>query len=145
MVGDIDPLNPTSLKKETLINWNSQKVIDWLGWIDNVGDILKKTDILCLPSYREGLPKALIEGASFGLPIVTTDTVGCRDVVQDGVNGFLVPIKNSTALENAILKLIKDEKLRVRMGKESYNLASNKFSSRIIISQTMDIYNEMNF
>ena len=65
-----------------------------------LGDILKKTDILCLPSYREGLPKALIEGASFGLPIVTTDTVGCRDVVQDGVNGFLVPVKNIEELSN---------------------------------------------
>ena len=79
------------------------------------------------------------------MPIVTTDTVGCRDVVQDGVNGFLVPIKNSKALASAILKLIKDKNLRARMGKESYKLALSKFSSRIIISQTMDIYNEMNF
>ncbi len=145
LIGGIDEFNSSSIKFEILKKWHSEKLVDWLGKINNVDEILKKIDILCLPSYREGLPKALIEGAAMGLPIITTNTVGCRDVVQEGVNGFLVPIKNSTALANAILKLIKDEKLRVRMGKESYNLASNKFSSRIIISQTMDIYNEMNF
>ena len=89
LVGDIDPGNPSSLKRQTLAKWNDDKVIKWVGWIDNVDEILKKTDILCLPSYREGLPKALIEGAAQGLPIVTTNTVGCKDVVEDGiVNGF---------------------------------------------------------
>ena len=145
LVGDIDPLNPTSLKKETLINWDSQKVIDWLGWIDNVGDILKKTDILCLPSYREGLPKALIEGASFGLPIVTTDTVGCRDVVQDGVNGFLVPVKNIEELSNKLAILINDKDLRDKMGKESLKIVSSKFSSKIINEKTLKVYNELFF
>ena len=145
LIGGIDEFNSSSIKLEILKKWHREKLVDWLGKINNVHEILKKIDILCLPSYREGLPKALIEGAAMGLPIVTTNTVGCRDVVQDGFNGFLVPIKNSKALANAILKLIRDEKLRVRMGKESYNLAYSKFSSRIIISQTMDIYNEMIF
>ena len=94
LVGDIDPLNPTSLNKSTLQKWDDDKIIEWKGWVQDIEKILKDTDILCLPSYREGLPKALIEGAACGLPIVTTDTVGCRDVVEDGVNGFLVPIKN---------------------------------------------------
>ena len=67
----------------------------------------EKIDILCLPSYREGLPKALIEGAAKGLPIVTTNTVGCKDVVEDGINGFLVPVKNSIALAKSIINIDK--------------------------------------
>ena len=66
LVGDVDPLNPSSLNKKTLIEWNKEKVINWLGWLNNVESVLKETDILCLPSYREGLPKALIEGAALG-------------------------------------------------------------------------------
>ena len=145
LIGEVDKFNSSSIKSEVLNEWHHEKIVDWLGKINNVDDVLKRIDILCLPSYREGLPKALIEGAAMGLPIVTTNTVGCKDVVKDGVNGFLVPIKNSKALASAILKLIKDKNLRARMGKESYKLALSKFSSRIIISQTMDIYDEMNF
>ena len=125
--------------------WNNEKVVKWVGWVDNVEEILKKTDILCLPSYREGLPKALIEGAAYGLPIVTTNTVGCKDVVEDGVNGFLVPIKNVEKLSRRIFELIQNKDLRNKMGMESFKIASSKFSSKIIISQTLNVYNEMFF
>ncbi len=143
LVGDIDSLNPTSLKKETLLMWDDLNIVRWLGWIDNVDQILIDTDILCLPSYREGLPKALLEGAAMSLPIVTTDTVGCRDVVQEGLNGFLVPIKNVEELANKILILINNQKLRLKMGIESYKLAKSQFSADIINSQTMEVYNNM--
>ena len=145
LVGDIDPGNPSSLRRQTLAKWNEDKVIKWVGWIENVGEILKKTDILCLPSYREGLPKALIEGASYGLPIVTTNTVGCKDVVEDGVNGFLVPIKNVEQLSKRIFELIQNKDLRNKMGMESFKIASSKFSSEIINKQTLNVYNEMFF
>ena len=133
LVGDTDKLNPSSLKKSTLKKWDEEKIIEWKGWVDDTEKILKETDILCLPSYREGLPKALIEGAALGLPIVTTNTVGCRDVVQDGVNGFLVPIKNIDQLANKLYELIINKKLREKMGKESYGIALTKFDSSIII------------
>ncbi len=145
LVGDIDPDNPSSLKRQILSKWNDDRVIEWVGWVENVGEILEKTDILCLPSYREGLPKALIEGAAYGLPIVTTNTVGCRDVVEDGVNGFLVPIKNVDQLSRRIFELIINKDLRNKMGMESFKIASSKFSSKIIISQTLKVYNEMLF
>ncbi len=145
LVGDTDTLNPSSLKKSTLKKWNEEKIIEWKGWVNDTERILKETDILCLPSYREGLPKALIEGAAMGIPIVTTNTVGCRDVVQDGVNGFLVPVKNIDQLANKIYELISNEKLRVKMGKESYKIALNKFDSSIIISQTLKVYEELFF
>ena len=143
LVGDTDTLNPSSLKKSTLIKWNEEKIIEWMGWVNDTEKILKETDILCLPSYREGLPKALIEGAAMGLPIVTTNTVGCRDVVQDGVNGFLVPTKNIDQLANKIYELIINKKMREKMGKESYMIALTKFESSIIISQTLKVYEEL--
>ncbi|MBO6960224.1 MAG: glycosyltransferase family 4 protein [Prochlorococcus marinus CUG1438] len=145
LVGDIDPLNPTSLDRKTLSAWQSENVIDWLGWVDDVGSILRETDILCLPSYREGLPKALIEGASYGIPLITTDAVGCREVVEDGVNGFLVPIKDVEELKNKISILINNKDLREKMGKESYKIASSKFASKKINAQTLKVYDELFF
>tara|TARA_B100000401_G_C52580714_1_gene612451 strand:- start:70 stop:720 length:651 start_codon:yes stop_codon:yes gene_type:complete len=143
LIGDIDKKNPTSLEQSTLERWNNKKIIEWLGWVKDVKEILLETDILCLPSYREGLPKSLLEGAAIGLPLVTTDTVGCREVVLEGVNGYLVPIKDSELLSLAIQKLIENKDLRVRMGKESLRIAKSEFSSEIINSQTLSIYDEM--
>lgn len=145
LVGDIDPLNPSSLEKSTLQTWNDEAIIEWRGWVNDVEKVLEETDILCLPSYREGLPKALIEGAAVGLPIVTTNTVGCKDVVEDGVNGFLVPIKNVNQLANKISILIKSSNLRGKMGKESHKIAKSKFALKKINSQTLKVYNDLFF
>ena len=145
LVGDVDPLNPASLKRSTLEKWKDENSIEWLGWINNIEKVLLQTDILCLPSYREGLPKSLVEGAAVGLPLVATDTVGCREVVIDGHNGFLVPIKDSEKLAVAIEKLILDSSLRKSMGRESFKMASTKFSSTIINSSTLKVYNELCF
>ncbi len=142
LVGDVDPLNPSSLKRSTLEKWRNEKAIEWLGWINDIDNILLETDILCLPSYREGLPKSLVEGAAAGLPLVATDTVGCREVVVEGHNGFLVPIKDSEKLAAAIEKLIVDSSLRKLMGRESYKMAISKFSSSKINSLTLKVYNE---
>ena len=143
LVGDVDPLNPASLKRSVLEKWQDEKAIEWLGWIENVKEVLLETDILCLPSYREGLPKSLVEGAAAGLPLVATDTVGCREVVIDGHNGYLVPIKNAEKLAVAIEKLILDIPLRKLMGRESFKMANSKFSSSRINSLTLKVYNEL--
>ena len=143
LVGDIDPKNPTSIQTNTLKIWNEKGIIEWLGWIDDIKNILFETDILCLPSYREGLPKSLLEGAAIGLPLVTTNTVGCREVVVDGLNGYLVPVKDSVNLALAFEKLIRDKDLREKMGKESFKLVKSKFSSKIINSQTISLYDEL--
>ena len=145
LAGDIDPFNSSSLKRETLIDWNNKGIVDWLGWVENMEPVFRETDILCLPSYREGLPKALLEGTAYGLPIITTDTTGCRDVVDNGVNGFLVPIKDVDALADKIGKLIDNKLLRENMGKASLEIASSKFSETIINAQTMEIYKELSF
>ena len=145
LVGGIDKFNPSSIKREILQNWHDKGLVDWLGNIDNVDKVLEKIDILCLPSYREGLPKALLEGAANGLPLITTDTVGCRDVVVNEINGYLVPVKDGKRLASAMEKLIRNKKLREKMGQESYRIVSTTFSSSIIIPQTLKIYDELCF
>ena len=143
LAGDVDPKNPSSINISYLKRWDKEKIITWLGWVEDVKELLRKTDILCLPSYREGLPKALLEGAAMGIPIVTTNAVGCRDVVQNGLNGFLVPIKDDEKLSEALEKLILNKQLRKKMGDAGLKVIKDNFESSIIISQTLKIYEEM--
>ena len=143
LVGDTDSLNPSAISRDTLSNWNKEGLIEWVGWIENIPKLLNDIDILCLPSYREGLPKILVEGTAMRLPIVTTRTVGCKDVVKDNENGFLVPVRNTALLANAIQKLIYNPSLRKKMGLKGYSLSVNKFSSDIVITKTLNLYEKM--
>ena len=101
------------------------------------------SDIAVLPSYREGLPKALLEAAATGLPLVATDVPGCREVVQDGVNGFLVPPENAQKLANALEILAEDSHLRERMGRESLKRAEMYFSEEKINTEILEIYKKV--
>ena len=90
--------------------------------------VLAKADIFCLPSYREGVPNALLEACACGIPIVTTNVPGCRDVVTHELNGLLVPPRDTQALANAIEKLLNDTSLRDTMGNAGRKIALEKFS-----------------
>jgi glycosyltransferase involved in cell wall biosynthesis len=105
--------------------------------------VLARSHIVCLPSYREGLPKSLIEAAAAGRSIVTTDVPGCREVVRDGDDGLLVPAHDSQALSEAIGKLIGDPQLRQRMGERSRLRAEAEFGLETIIAQTLAVYREV--
>ena len=143
LIGSPDHGNPASISADYLNRHDGQFGVEWWGQRTNIHKILKKAHIICLPSYREGLPKTLLEAAAAGLPIVTTDTPGCREVVLDGENGFLVPIKNHEILAEALLKLIVDKSLRTRMGKVGRMFAEEKFSSNRIVKETLAIYNQI--
>lgn len=142
LVGDVDESNPASIKLETIQNWDGQRGLEYLGHSENVAQILNETHIACLPSYREGLPKSLLEAAAAGLPIVTTDTVGCREVVNDGDNGFLVPIKNSIKLAEALKILILNPKLCKKMGRRSRERVVHEFTSEKVIDATLKVYSD---
>ena len=114
--------------------------MEWWGWRDDIAAVLRQAHIVCLPSYREGLPKSLLEAAACGLPIVTTDAIGCRDVVEDGYNGYLVPVKETVPLAVALQKLISSPELRNSMGKKSRLRAETEFSSERIVAETMAVY-----
>lgn len=143
LVGDPDPGNPASIPLETLRAWHGHGSVEWWGWRDDVAGVLGEASIACLPSYREGLPKSLLEAAACGLPIVTTDAPGCREVVVDGHNGLLVPIRNVDTLASALKALLLDPALRLRMGELSRARAKNEFSSQQIISETLAVYGQL--
>ena len=144
LVGDVDHDNPHAVS-ETML----KQAVD-AGWVESwgrrsdVAEIYRQADIATLPSYyREGIPKTLLEAAASGLPIVTTDSVGCRETVEDGVNGFLVPIKDPESLADALEKLIKDAQLRKRMGAASRAKALAEFDVKHVVEETFKIYDEV--
>ena len=140
LVGEADQGNPTSISRKQLENWNQDGSVNWLGARTDVAELLTSCHIACLPSYREGLPKSLIEAAAAGRPIVTTDVPGCREVVTEGVNGFLVPPQDPKSLATAIDKLLADPDLREKMGITNRLKAELEFANAIIIQQTQTVY-----
>jgi glycosyltransferase involved in cell wall biosynthesis len=140
VVGDCDDANPTAIGSEQLAAWQNEGAIEWWGRRSDMPKVLASSHVVCLPSYREGLPKVLLEAAASGRPIVTTDVPGCRDVVRDGVNGFLVPARDSVALAAAIGRLIADPEMRVRMGREGRFIVEREFALSRIVTATLNLY-----
>ena len=143
LVGSVDPGNPKSILTEQLKQWHSDGVVNWLGEQSNIAQLLIESHIVVLPSYREVLPKSLIEAAAAGRAIVTTDVPGCREVVQDGENGFLVPVRDAKELAAAIKKLINNPGLLITMGKKSRLIAEQEFSIDQVVSKTLGIYSKI--
>jgi glycosyltransferase involved in cell wall biosynthesis len=141
LVGGIDPENPASFTENELNNELSGTTITWLGHRNDITELLLDSDVMVFPSYREGLPKSLIEAAAASLPIITTDTVGCRDCVDDGLNGFLVPPGDSNILAEKMFELLENPGLRQKMGRASRIKAENEFSLDLIIEKTFELYN----
>ena len=134
ILGPLYENNATAISKETLTNWINSDEIIYLGQTDWVEEIMKDMDCIVLPSYREGLSKVLIEASSMGLPIVTTDVPGCRDVMIDNVTGFLCEVKNSIDLADKMEKMLLipfDE--RIKMGHCARKRAIDLFDEKIII------------
>ena len=142
LAGQPDPLNPSSIPLSQVDAWVREGVIEHAGWVEDMAALFSLTDVVCLPSYREGLPKSLIEAAAAALPIVTTDAPGCRDVVRNGDNGFLVPVKDAKELALALNRLLSDAELRLQMGARGRVRAENEFGLDRIIDQTLRIYAE---
>jgi len=143
LVGASDAGNLARIPEQVLRKWHAQGDVECWGHCDNMPDVLAQADIVCLPSYREGLPKALIEAMAMGLPCVTTDVPGCREVVTDGDNGFLVPARDAASLAEAIAKLVDNAGLRERMGRRGRERAEAEFSDERVISETLAVYREM--
>ena len=150
LVGELGCNNKTAISENQLEDYTEKyPQIKYLGKTDNIISLLESVDIMVLPSYREGLSKSLIEAASMSLPIITTDVPGCRDVVKDGVNGFLCSIKSKSSLEIAINKMIGlNESDRLKFGVNGRKIVVNKFSSEIVnkiyISKINEIFNSNN-
>ena len=140
LCGKVDMGNKAGIPEEQLIAWNKQRVVKWIDYQEDMVKTLHTSHIIVLPSYREGLPKALIEACAVGRPIVTTDVPGCRTIVQDGENGILVPVKNQEALARAIEKLIIDKSLRTTMGRLGREKVEKGFTIEKVVEKTLQIY-----
>lgn len=140
IAGDSDPGNPDSIGEEVIKRWKRATCVKFVGHCDDMPKLLNQVDLVVLPSYREGVPRVLLEAAASGLALVACDVPGCREIVKHGVNGVLVPIKNSRALADAIMTLLRDDKLRDRMGKMSRKIACDEFADERVIAETLGIY-----
>jgi glycosyltransferase involved in cell wall biosynthesis len=143
LAGKPDNGNPMCVPEEFLKEWREEGLINWLGHRDDMPNLLQQVDIAVLPSYHEGVPRFLLEAAACGLPLVATDIEGCRVVVRDGVNGFLVPVKDPYALADAIETLIKKPELRRQMGIASRKLVEAEFDERIILNKWLALYDRV--
>ena len=143
LAGDPDPGNPAAVPEATVRDWVADGLVEWLGHVDDMPALFASVDMVVLPSYREGLPKGLIEAAACALPLVTTDVPGCREVVTNGVDGLLVPVRDADALADAIARLQDDPALAARLGAAAREKALAEFDEKIVIARTMDVYREL--
>ena len=140
LVGKIDSGNPSGIVQQQVDDWVEKGLIEYWGFQDNIQEAYARCHIVCLPSYREGTPRALIEAAACERAIVTTDVPGCRDIVIHSENGLLVEVKNATALADTIERLASDPDLRQRMGKRGRQIVEAGFSSHLVNKQTLAVY-----
>lgn len=140
-------VGPMDNESSDRLNFKDQarlrETVIWPGTVQDILSVLAVSNVLVLPSYREGIPRILLEGASMGLPIVTTDTAGCNEVVKDGLNGYLVPVRNSAALSQAISRLVEQPKLRRKFGRNSRQWAVERFDTSIVADQTRSVYQQL--
>ncbi len=144
LVGAPDHGNPASVPDEQLREWNEAGMVECWGMRSDMIDVLAQSHVVCLPSaYGEGVPKVLLEAAACGRPIVTTDTPGCREAVRHGENGFLVPVRSTVELADALQCLIENPELRQRMGIRGREIAVNEFALENVIAETIALYEDL--
>jgi glycosyltransferase involved in cell wall biosynthesis len=132
VLGGLDD-NPTSVSEAEMTGWVDEGLIEWHGHIEDIRPVLAESSVFVLPSYyREGVPRSIQEAMASGKPIITTDHVGCRDTVDPGVNGFLVPIRDSNALAEAMRRFLLQPGLIQKMGIASRKIAEERFDARRI-------------
>ena len=143
LVGPPDPHNPASIPEATLNAWRQAGVVAWAGPEADIAAVWRDAHIAVLPSYREGLPKALLEAAACGRPLVATDVPGCRQVVRDGETGLLVPARDVVALADALQRLAGDPGLRRRLGANARRLVEAEFAETPVVAATLRLYRHL--
>lgn len=143
LAGDPDDGNPAAVPEQTIRGWVAEGLVQWLGHVEDMPGLYRSVDAVVLPSYREGLPKGLIEAGACGLPLVTTDVPGCREVVTDGEDGLLVPVRDAAALAAAIARLHDDAALAARLGHAARAKAKARFDESLVVARTIAVYEEL--
>lgn len=143
LAGAPDHGNPASVPIDTVQSWVNSGLMRWLGHVDDMPSLLRETDIVVLPSYREGLPKGLIEAAASKCALIATDVPGCREVVSHEVDGLLVPSRDGEALAGAIKRLVYDVAFRDRLADSAWRKVALQFDEKIVIERTIEVYREL--
>lgn len=130
------------IKEDDIRNYKDNNIVEFLAETDDVPSVIAKSTVMVLPSYyREGIPRTLLEALAMARPIITTDSIGCREAVKDGVNGFCIPIKNVDVLAEKMISMIENREKLEKMSEESYNYCRKKFDVNIINEKMMKIMN----
>lgn len=140
LVGKPDPANPRTIPEAQVRQWVQDGLVEWWGHKDDIREVWRQAQIAVLPSYREGLPKALLEAAACGRPMVATDVPGCNELVRDDDNGLLVPVRQAAPLADALERLARDPELRARLGRRARERAEQEFSSHQVIAPHLALY-----
>ena len=144
LAGTPDEGNPTSVPVPQLEAWVQEGAVEWLGHCTAMAELLRTASVYCLPTYYpEGVPKALLEAGATALALVATDVAGCREVVQDGVTGLLVPPRSPESLAAAVLRLLDDRDLSARLGEAARRLVVEEFAEPLVVARTMDHYDAL--
>ncbi|HZD26346.1 MAG TPA: glycosyltransferase family 4 protein [Alphaproteobacteria bacterium] len=140
LVGRRDPDNPTDVPEDVVNGWVEEGLVEWWGYRTDMPAVLAQASVVCMPSYREGLPRGLIEAAACGAPIVTADVPGCREVVAHAVTGLLVPVRDGAATAAAIGRLLAEPETRQRMAQAARQRAEREFSVEQFVADTLATY-----
>jgi glycosyltransferase involved in cell wall biosynthesis len=140
LAGMIDNNNKSAVPLDYILNWQDGDYVKWVGFDNNILNLYNQCDIVILPSYREGFPKALVEASAVGRPIITTDAIGCRDCVEQGINGIKVPVTSFCELANAIIFLVDNKELMIQMGNNSRLIAEREYDINKIVDSHLLIY-----
>jgi glycosyltransferase involved in cell wall biosynthesis len=131
------------IPREQLQSWNDEGVVEWWGARSDMPEVYARSTIVCLPSYREGLPTVLVEAGACQRAVVTTKAPGCSEIVKDGVNGLWVPVRDANALAGAIVRLLEDTELRHKLAAGGRKLVERDYSYETIVGQTLDVFSEL--
>ena len=140
LVGQPDRHNPRAVPRGQLQAWAREGVIEWWGLQQDMPGVFAKAHVVCLPTYYEGLPKALLEAAACGRPIVATDIPGCREIARPGVNALLAPVRDAQSLAAALERLIVDAALRLEFGAAGRRIVEQEFTQQAVADQTLALY-----
>lgn len=143
LVGTPDEGNPTAVPESELRRWVCEGRLEWWGQREDMPEVLARAHLVCLPSYREGLPKTLLEAMACGRAVVATDVPGCRDAVLAGVTGLLVPPGDAAALAEAVRELVENPERRIRMGEQGRQRVLELFSQERVAVETLAVYREL--
>ena len=143
LIGESDYNNPEYINDHMLEQWRCDGDVELLGFRKDIPQLMQQANIIVLPSYREGLPKVLIEAAASGRAVITTDVSGCRDAIEPNQTGLLVPVRDSNALASAMKRLIDEPNLRHRLGKAGRILAEQEFSIEKVVAEHLNIYRNL--